>query len=88
MESHSIKFLLFCDWKDFPPTYRLYFNDTLLTERSYLLDNELDILQENLFVFADKNTPHTITIEQIGQQTGTFCVDKLKSDLDINVQIA
>lgn len=88
MESHKIQFLLYCDWKDFPPTYRIYFDDTLLTERSYLLDNELDILQENLCVFADETVPHTITIEQIGQQTGTFKTDRLDTDLEIIVNIA
>lgn len=88
MESHTIQFLLYCDWKDYPPAYRIYFDDTLLTERSYLLDNELDILQENLSVIADETVPHTITIEQIGHRTGDFRTDRLKTDLDIIVNIA
>ena len=85
MERYSIKFYLFCEWNDYPPAYRLYFNDTLLTERTYIWDNEEDVLQENLTVEADKSIPHTITIEPIGQQTGRFQVKELDSELNITV---
>ena len=84
----TIKFYLFCDWADFPPVYRIYFDDVLLTERTYIWDNKIDVLQEHLPVHADKNTPHTVTIEQVGQLTGAFRTEGLESDLDINVRIA
>ncbi len=87
MQASKIEFYLYCDWKDFPPSYRIYFDDTLLTERTYIWDNERYVLQEILNVFAD-NTLHTITIEQVGFRSGTFRLIGIKTDLDINVKIA
>ena len=87
MEPHVIEFYLYCDWAEITPTYRLYFDDTLLTERTYIWNNDRHVIQERLTVVTDSN-PHTVTIEQVGQQSGKFHVETVKSDLDINVNIA
>ena len=53
-----VKFDLYCDS---PVTYRIYFDDTLITERDYIWDNKHQIIRETFEVMA-KNVPHTISI--------------------------
>ena len=89
METYIIEFYLYCKWKDLPPTYRLYFDDELMTERTYIWDNETHVLQERLPVMTDSNKVN-ILIEQVGQHSGTFSVKHIKTDppeLYINVDI-
>jgi len=89
METYVIEFYLYCRWKDLPPTYRLYFDDELMTERTYIWHNDTHVLQERLPIITDSNKV-TITIEQIGQQSGTFSIKHLKTDpssLHVNVDI-
>ena len=74
METYVIEFYLYCDWKDLPPTYRLYFNDELMTERTYLWHNDKEVLQERVPVTVENGTPLNIKIEQIGQHSGKFSV--------------
>ena len=35
----TVSLNLFCDWHKSPPTYRLFVNDELLTERTYIWKN-------------------------------------------------
>ena len=89
METYVIEFYLYCRWKDLPPTYRLYFDDELMTERTYIWHNDEHVLQERVPVITDFNNVN-ITIEQVGQHSGTFSVKHLKTDppsLDVNINI-
>jgi hypothetical protein len=73
----SILFYLYCDWKHFSPTYRVYFNDELMTEREYIWDNKHHILQEHIPVTIDVTVPHTVRIQAIRPLSGTFRVQGL-----------
>lgn len=85
MQNYKITFNLYCKWQHTPPAYRLYFDDELMTERSYIWDNETHFLQECVPVWADPSITHKITIEQVGLSTGKFKVDNVESDnLKIN----
>jgi len=89
MKTYVIEFYLYCQWKDLPPTYRLYFNDELMTERTYIWHNDKHVLQERLPVSTDSNKA-TITIEQVGQHSGTFRIAHIKTNppsLTVNVDI-
>jgi len=81
MKTFVIEFYLFCIWEDIPPTYRVYFNDELMTERTYIWHNDSHVLQERLPVMTDANSAN-ILIEQVGQHSGTFSVKKVTSDPD------
>ena len=80
MQQSIITFNLYCKWEHIPPVYRLYFDDELMTERSYIWDNETHFLQERVPVMADPSHPHKITIEQVGIHTGKFKVDNVEAD--------
>lgn len=89
MKTYLIKFYLYCDWDDFPPTYRLHFDDELMTERTYIWHNKEHVLQEHIPINTDSNKA-TITIEQIGQKSGIFSVKHIVTTppgLDIKIKI-
>ena len=81
MDAYVIQFNLWCEWSDFPQAYRIYFNETLMTERNYIWDNERDVLQERLVVHADEEKENVVTIKRIGPITGEFHINKLDSEL-------
>ena len=87
----SILFYLYCAWENFPPTYRVYFNDELMTEREYIWNNDTQVLQENLPVIADVDIPHIIRIEQVKPQSGIFTVRDVQilpaDKADVTVEI-
>jgi hypothetical protein len=89
MELYVIEFYLYCDWKDVAPTYRLYLDDELMTERTYIWHNNEYVLQERIPAYA--NDEATIRIEQVGQHSGEFSVKQVVTNppgLNIKVQIA
>jgi len=88
MENINILFYLYCDWKIVPPTYRLYLNDELMTERTYIWYNDEYTLQENIPANIDVSKTHNLRIEQIGPKSGTFRIDKVQTpgfNLNLNV---
>jgi len=90
MQTCFISFNLFCKWKDFPQTYRIYLNDQLMTERDYIWDNDNHVLQERIPVVSSTDDHHIIKIEHIGQQTGRLRIDKLTTEppgIDVKVNI-
>lgn len=95
MQHSKITFFLYCEWNHIPPSYRLYFDDELMTERTYIWKNEDNVLQEQVHVEADTTIPHTIKIEQLEPKTGKFEVKQLETvtgedtltDIDIKVTI-
>lgn len=80
MRSYKIEFYLYCDWEHFAPTYRVYFDDELMTERTYIWHNDRHVLRECLSVNADPDIGHVIKVEQVGQQTGAFCIEGIETD--------
>ena len=89
MKTFVIEFYLYCDWKELPQTYRVYFNDELMTERTYIWENNDHVLQERLPVMIDSSKA-TITIQRIGQLDGEMWVERVVSEppeLDITVDI-
>lgn len=86
METFVIEFYLYCDWVDLPQTYRVYFNDELMTERTYIWENDSHVLQERLSVATDSNRA-TITIQRIGQLDGDMWVKGIKTTPELTVTV-
>jgi len=89
MQTYIIEFYLYCEWKHLPPTYRIYCDDSLLTERTYIWHNDKHVLQERLPIIT-KSDKAVIRIEQVGQQSGKFSVKKVTTDpyeLNVTVEI-
>ena len=44
---------VYCNWTAEPKAYRVYFDDDLLTERTYVWRNSDHYIQENIIVLAE-----------------------------------
>jgi len=72
----KVEFDLFCDWKNQPPTYRLYVNHELFNERTYIWSGTKylrEILQLNAVPGVYK-----VRIENLGE--GEFKVRNLNGE--------
>ena len=65
------------DTSGFPPSYRLYINDTLLTERTFTWDSKI-FIRENIFANLPKGA-HTIKVENC-KVPGEFIVKNVVVD--------
>jgi len=60
-----------CDWQSEPPAYRLYINDDLYTERTYIWRNPNQWVREILVAELAPGT-HTIKVEPVINQVPQF----------------
>lgn len=77
-----------CKWAVKPPAYRIYVDDDLLTERSYIWGPN-QFVKENIIVNIDAG-PHTFRLEPVnpnikGFEYANFKVDGAYTRLDNNV---
>jgi len=66
----KIRFDVHCTWRGFPPQYRVFVNDELFAERSFIWD-EYHFIKEMLQVEAVPGT-YTFRIEELEPKTGNF----------------
>lgn len=80
MRNKFVKFSfdLFCDWKRQPPTYRVYVNNELFTERTYIWGGTQH-LQEVLQLSAPPGK-YNIRVDNLGDPECQFKVRNLKID--------
>ena len=45
--------------------YRLFINNELLTERTFIWDPNLEYVKEHIIVQADKGTIHTVSVQSV-----------------------
>ena len=55
---------IYCNWTAEPRAYRLYFDNDLLTERTYVWRNSDQYIQENIIVLADPGI-HSLRVEPV-----------------------
>ena len=84
----SIEFDLYCDWSSESPSYRIFFDHELLTERTYIWDNRQHYVRENIKVRAPINR-HILKIQSLGTESSRFKVENVeitgieRNDIDI-----
>ena len=66
---------VYCKWKKRPPVYRVYVEDELFTERTFIWDNQY--LTENLQILADPGE-YSIRFELIGKSSAELCVENIR----------
>lgn len=71
----KISFNVDCIWGDKPPSYRVYFNGELFTERTYIWRDHY--LEEMLQVEAEPGR-YRIDFENLTPELGTFTVTNKK----------
>jgi hypothetical protein len=74
-----VSFNLYCAWSEKAPTYRLYVNNELQTEREYKFNNNEVYLKERLPLFLEPGE-YTIVVENVSH-SGVFTSDNLNIEL-------
>ena len=74
-EHVMVKCDVYCDWKDQPPVYRLYVNDELFTERTYIWQQQY--LEEMIPIYAGPGK-YRIRYELVPPNTGTITVKNMR----------
>ena len=62
-----------------PPSYRIYVDDDLITERTFTWNPTTDYVEEHVAVEARLGS-HTLRVENITPKLGTFVVENLQVD--------
>ena len=59
--------------------YRIYINDDLITERSWIWDNNI-LLNENIWIIADTGTDYTLRVDPVVliPEQAKFTIDNFK----------
>lgn len=81
-QEHVITADVYASWGDKHPTYRVYIDDNLLTERDFTWPGHEAFMRENIIVHLPIGV-HTLEIKQINQH-GTLDVKNITLD-GINV---
>ena len=80
-----LAFNLFCDWNKTPPIYRLYVNDKLLTERTYIWNKitsePCDFYNSRGKLCKRCSVKHSVC--QDAQTTGTYLQEVMPLELPI-----
>lgn len=79
MKPVSIKFDLYCRWRETPPCYRIYVDDELLVERSYFWRIQDAFVRELISVNLESGH-HEIKLQNLHPELGVF---RMK-DIEIN----
>ena len=81
MKEVSITVDIYCDWAwaVTPPVYRLYVNDDLLTERTYIWNNREQFIKEHILVNLCPGL-HTLTIETVNDPCFKFAKRNITVD--------
>ena len=78
MREVILTFKLFCNWRGAtPPVYRLYVDNELVTERSYIWDNSDYFLVERIPLYANPG-PHNLYVVNLNPELGTFRVEDFR----------
>jgi hypothetical protein len=79
LKTVEVQFDLYCHWSHNAPTYRVYVDDDLITERSFVWQGYKNYIREN-FAIAVKHGEHSIRIENISPNTAKFTVKRVRVD--------
>ena len=71
-------FKLLCNWRgDTPPEYRLYIDNELVAERSYIWDNSVFAVEERIPLNIEPG-PHHLYVRNLSPELGEFIVEDFK----------
>lgn len=83
MKSRQVELAIdiLCKWGPYSPSYRIYVDDNLLTERTYVWNNEEAYVREHIVVDVTPGE-HSLTLEKCGERWifGEFSMANLTVD--------
>jgi hypothetical protein len=75
----ELTFQIHCYYNELPPRYRVYVDSDLITERTFSWDTREQYVEEHVIINAPVG-PHTLRIENVDPELGTFTVENLLVD--------
>ena len=78
---------IYCNWEAEPQAYRVYVDDDLLTERTYLWRNTDQYVQENIVVAVEPGT-HTFKLEAANKDFQGFSYKNFAVDRELCPTVA
>jgi hypothetical protein len=79
LKSVAVQFDLYCNWSQKEPVYRVYVDNDLITERTFVWPGYQHYIREN-FMIAVKHGEHNIKIENLNPDTAKFTVKRVRVD--------
>lgn len=64
---------VYCRWTASPPAYRVYVDNDLLTERTYVWDISEQFVRENIIVNIEPGA-HSLRIEPVNPEVTSFSI--------------
>lgn len=74
----ELKFDIHCYYDQAAPRYRVYVDDDLITERTFIWRHD-QYIEENITIEAPVGT-HRLRVENVDPELGTFTVENIKLD--------
>lgn len=68
MKEYQLAVDVLCDWLGYAPSYRLYLDEDLITERTYIWDNTSQYVREHISVILTPGR-HNLTVAPVKSQT-------------------
>lgn len=88
LKTVEVQFDLYCHWSHNAPTYRVYVDDDLITERTFAWQGYKNYIRES-FSIAVKHGQHNLRIENTHPTTAKFTIKRVRVDeLDADVNFA
>lgn len=82
MKEVAVTVDVYCNWDATPEAYRIYVNDTLLTERNYLWRNTEQFVQENMLLNLEPGI-HTFKLEPVNSAFNGFYTKNLTVNAEL-----
>lgn len=77
MREVPISFNVYCKWDVTPPVYRIYVDDDLLTERTYIWNNSEHYIKEHILVNLEPGV-HSLRVVHVDSEINRFKFYNLK----------
>lgn len=74
----EVKFDIHCYYSKDSPRYRVYIDDDLITERTFIWRQD-QYIEETVVIEAPVGT-HTLRVENVDPDLGTFTIDRIMVD--------
>jgi hypothetical protein len=79
----KLNFDLYCRWYQIEPTYRIYVNDDLITERTWNHPNGKEYRQEEILVNLDLNKEHNLMLIPVARNNPIFEIKNFSINNDV-----
>lgn len=68
MNEHEIIIDIYASWSEKPPTYRIWVDSDLITERDFIWPSSEMFIRERILVNIDSTSVHRIKVEELREE--------------------